>query len=433
MRTAAPQPDAARARRAVSAVFFANGFALASWVPHIPIVKQRLGIGDGVLGLVLLAMAAGAVAALAASGALVRRFGSRRVTRAAAVGLCLALPLPVLSPTVALVAVALLVLGACNGALDVAMNAQAVAVERRHARPIMSSFHGLFSTGGLAGAAVAGLATWLGASARGHVVAAAVGMLGLVAAALPSLLADGAEDEAGGLAFTRPTAEIRTLGLLAFAALLAEGAMADWSAVFLHDVLSAGPALAAAGFAACSTAMAIGRFGGDAAVAAFGASRVLRFSGALGAIGLGFALLAGTTFGGIVGFGMVGLGIANAIPLLFRRAGNLEGVAPGTALAATASLGYLGFLSGPPVIGLVAELTTLRIALGIVVLCCAFLALAARAVEPSSPAEVETRARGMSSGTRPTGEASAELAPPSDTFPRSRPRRARRATGEGST
>jgi len=407
MQTTSLEPEAIRARAAVSAVFFANGFALASWVPHIPVVKQYLGLGDGLLGLVLLAMAVGAVAALAASGALVRRFGSRSATRAAAIGVCLALPLPVLSPTIPLVAASLLIFGACNGALDVAMNAQAVAVERRHARPLMSSFHGLFSTGGLAGAAVAGTATWLGAPARAHVVGAAVAMLALVAAALPSLLRDGAEDGASELAFARPTGAIRTLGLLAFAALVAEGAMADWSAVFLHDVLFAGPALAAAGFAACSTAMAIGRFGGDAAVAAFGATAVLRLSGALGAAGLCLALLRGTPLAAIVGFGMVGLGIANAIPLIFRRAGNLEGVAPGTGLAATASLGYLGLLSGPPMIGLVAELTTLRVGLGLVVFCTAFLAIAARAVEPPTKRALDLGAGAESARKRVRGDASA--------------------------
>jgi hypothetical protein len=431
MQTTSLEPDAIRARAAVSAVFFANGFALASWVPHIPVVKQYLGLGDGLLGLVLLAMAAGAVAALAASGALVRRFGSRSATRAAAIGVCLALPLPVLSPTIPLVAASLLIFGACNGALDVAMNAQAVAVERRHARPLMSSFHGLFSTGGLAGAAVAGTATWLGAPARAHVVGAAVAMLALVAAALPSLLRDDAEDGASELAFARPTGAIRTLGLLAFAALVAEGAMADWSAVFLHDVLYAGPALAAAGFAACSTAMAIGRFGGDAAVAAFGATAVLRLSGVLGATGLCVALLRGTPLPDRRL--RVGLGIANAIPLIFRRAGNLEGVAPGTGLAATASLGYLGLLSGPPMIGLVAELTTLRVGLGLVVFCTAFLAIAARAFEPPTKRPLDLGAGAESARKRARGDASAGSWPTSGILARAPAGRDRCASSEDAT
>ena len=143
-----------RSRWAVSVIFFINGVILASWVPHIPAVKQHLRIGDGELGLVLLSMAAGAVCALSAAGWFVRRFGSRAMTTTAAIGLCLVLPLPVLSPSVPLVALSLLLLGAWNGTLDVSMNAQAVVVERRYARPIMSSFHGLFSVGGLVGAGV---------------------------------------------------------------------------------------------------------------------------------------------------------------------------------------------------------------------------------------------------------------------------------------
>jgi predicted MFS family arabinose efflux permease len=143
-----PARALARSRRAGSVIFFINGVILASWVPHIPAVKQHLAIGDGRLGLVLLSMAAGAVCSLSAAGWFVRRFGSRAMTTAAAIGLCVALPLPVRSPSVPLAALALLLLDAWNGALDVSMNAQAVAVERRYARPIMSSFHGLFSVGG---------------------------------------------------------------------------------------------------------------------------------------------------------------------------------------------------------------------------------------------------------------------------------------------
>jgi fucose permease len=163
--------------------------------------------------------------------------------------------------------------------------------------------------------------------------------------------------------------------------------MADWSAVYLHDTLASSAALAAAGFAACSMMMAVGRFGGDRVVGVFGAAATLRASGALAAAGLGLALLVGTPIAAIVGCGMVGLGIANAIPILFSRAGNLVGVDPGTGLAAVATIGYLGFLAGPPLIGVVAQLTTLRCALAVVVAACALIALyggAADAVTPSS-------------------------------------------------
>jgi MFS family permease len=381
-----PPRGVVRSRWAVSAIFFINGAILASWVPHIPTVKQQLGIGDGQLGLVLLSMAAGAVGMLSLAGHLVRRFGSRAMTTAAAIGLCAVLPLPVLSPSIPLEALSLLLLGACNGALDVAMNAQAVVVERSYDRPIMSSFHGLFSVGGLVGAGCAGLVMWLGASAIAHVAGATVVALVLVGSALPSLVTDQPTERSGAAggapALARPSRQLRRLGLLAFAALLAEGAMADWSAVYLHDVLASSAAFAAAGFAACSMMMAAGRFGGDRLVGAFGATAVLRASGSLAAAGLGLALFVGTPIAAIIGCGMVGLGIANAIPILFSRAGNLPGVDPGVAIAAVAATGYLGFLAGPPAIGLAAELTTLPLALALVVVCCALALRRCAAMKP---------------------------------------------------
>ena len=403
-----------RSRRSVSVIFFINGVILASWVPDIPAVKQHLGIGDGQLGLVLLSMAAGAVCALSAAGWLVGQFGSRAMTTTAAIGLCLVLPLPVLSPSVPLVALSLLLLGAWSGTLDVSMNAQAVVVERRYARPIMSSFHGLFSVGGLVGAACAGLVIWLGASPLQHLVATTIVALMLVGAALPSLLSERSAGSSTGPAFVRPTGRLRQLGLLAFAALLTEGAMADWSAVYLHDSLASSAALAAGGFAACSMMMAVGRFGGDRVVGAFGAATVVRASGIVAAAGLGLALLIGTPIAAIIGCGMVGLGIANAIPILFSRAGNVPGIDPGMGLAAVATTGYLGFLTGPPFIGLVAELTTLRLALGLVVACCVLLAVyagAASAVTPRSghpetaaPPATQSRGRALQGGpTIPVG------------------------------
>jgi hypothetical protein len=383
-----------RARWAISLIFFINGVIVASWVPHIPAVKQRLGIGDGQLGLLLLSMAVGAVCALSAAGWFVARFGSRTMTTTAAIGLCAVLPLPVLSPSVPLVAFSLLLLGAWNGTLDIAMNAQAVVVERRYARPIMSSFHGLFSVGGLVGAAGAGLVVWMGASPIQHVVGTTIIALALVGVALPSLLSEQSGGSTAAPAFARPTGRLRKLGLLAFAALLTEGAMADWSAVYLHDTLASSAALAAGGFAACSMMMAVGRFGGDRVVGALGAALVLRASGAFAAAGLGLALLIGTPIAAIIGCGMVGLGIANAIPILFSRAGNLAGIDPGMGLAAVATTGYLGFLTGPPFIGLVAQLTTLRLALGLVVACCALIAVYAGAAgaEPPRSGTPETAA-----------------------------------------
>ena len=372
-----------RSRWAVSAIFFINGVVLASWVPHIPAVKAKHALSDGTLGAVLLCMALGAVLALPLAGWLTDRVGSHRSTMVAALGLSLALPAPVVSPSITLLSLALMVLGACNGMLDVSMNAQAVAIEARYGRPIMSSFHGCFGLGGFAGAALAGGAMRFGIDGAHHVVAIALLCVLVVIRARHWLLSSRPARHAPGLVFTKPSRALRGLGALAFCALLTEGAMADWSAVYLRDVLGTSPAVGAAGFAAFSLAMAGGRFAGDRLVARLGSRGLLRASGALAAGGLGAALLIGRPSAAVVGFGLVGLGISNAVPVLFGAAGRVAGVRPGIALAAVATTGYLGFLVGPPLIGLAAEAAGLPTGLGIVSILCALIAVYVTRVVPA--------------------------------------------------
>jgi len=367
------RPTASRC--AVSALFFVNGAILASWVPYVPMVKQRLGIGDGLLGVVLLFMAIGALGALPFAGTLVGRLGSRTVSVGAGLGLCLSLPLPILAPTPFLVALALLFFGAFNSTLDVAMNAQAVEVEQRRGRALMSSFHAMFSVGGLAGALLSSVIAAAGVGAADHILAAA--LLGSVAIliARSALIAVAPSPSP---VFVRPTRGLLGLGVLALCALLAEGAIGDWSAVYLMDSRGASQSVAAAGFAAFSLAMAGGRFAGDHVARWLGAACLLRLSGALAAGGLLLALIVKEPVIAIAGFGLVGLGVANLIPVIFSAAGRAYAVAPGHGLAAVATTGYVGFLAGPPAIGLAAEVAGLPAALGIVALACAAVAIAAR-------------------------------------------------------
>src|SRR5262245_45975505 len=305
-----------RARVAVSTVFLVNGLVIASWVPLIPEIKARHGLGDAQLGLVLLTMAIGSVLSLPLTGWLVGRFGSRVMTSVAGLGLCLALPLPIISPTVAVLTMALALLGALNGALDVSMNAQAVAVEARYQRPIMSSFHGLFSLGGVVGAAFASATMGLGVGHGWHIAGVTMASLVLVLLAAAQLGPWQAAADGTAPVFSVPSADVLGLGLLAVAALLAEGAMADWSAVYLHDTLGTPSGQAATGFAAFSLAMAAGRLGGDRLVRWIGPVATLRASSAVAAVGLAGALLLRTPAAAIVGFGAVGLGISNAVPVL---------------------------------------------------------------------------------------------------------------------
>ncbi len=366
------RPTASRC--AVSALFFVNGAILASWVPYVPMVKQRLGIGDGLLGVVLLFMAIGALGALPFAGTLVGRLGSRTVSVGAGLGLCLSLPLPILAPTPFLVALALLFFGVFNSTLDVAMNAQAVEVEQRRGRALMSSFHAMFSVGGLAGALLSSVIAAAGVRATDHILAAA--LLGSVAIliARSALIAVAPSPSP---VFVRPTRGPLGLGVLALCALLAEGAIGDWSAVYLMDSRGASQSVAAAGFAAFSLAMAGGRFAGDHVARRLGAACLLRLSGVLATGGLLLALIVKEPVIAIAGFGLVGLGVANLIPVIFSAAGRAYAVAPGHGLAAVATTGYVGFLAGPPAIGLAAEVAGLPAALGIVALACAAVAIAA--------------------------------------------------------
>jgi MFS family permease len=363
-------------RWSISAVFFVNGFVFASWVPHIPLVMERQELSASQLGLVLLGMAVGAMGALLFAGALVSRFGSRPVTTVCALGFCLALPFPVLAPDPVLTTAALLLFGALNATLDVAMNAQAAELERRYARPIMSSFHGFFSLGGLAGAASAAAALGAGVTPVSHAWATAV--LGTVAVGIAcrSLLPSARGSGASAPVFVLPSRALLGLGALTFLALLIEGAVADWSAVYLHRELKVDAGTAALGFAAFSMTMAACRFGGDILARRLGSLVLLRVSAAAAAAGFALALLSPHLALCVAGFGLVGLGMANVIPLLFSAAGRAGD--PGRALAAVATTGYLGFLAGPPMIGFVADQAGLTAGLGVLAVMAALVGAGSR-------------------------------------------------------
>jgi predicted MFS family arabinose efflux permease len=275
----------ALARAATCWLFFANGAALGSWLPHIPDAKHTLGLGDMVLGLALRGMAAGSLVGLPLSGVLTARFGSRRTATVAILALLVITPLPLLAPTLPAFAVTLALLGVANGAVDVAMNAQAIAVEERFGRPILSSFHGLFSAGGLVGAAVASLSMTAGVGPMSHLLGAVGVLLAITLVAVGSLLPTTPSPAAAAAVFRLPRGPLVALGLLALCALLAEGAIGDWAAVYLRDDLRADAATAGLGFAALSLAMAAGRFCGDRLVRRFGGPAVLARGAGIAASG----------------------------------------------------------------------------------------------------------------------------------------------------
>lgn len=375
------QIDALRAARwGVAAMFFVNGAGYANWVVRIPAIQERLSLSEGALGLALLGVPAGALLSMPLTGWLAAHFGSRHVTAVSALAFCAAVPIPGFAASLPALVLALVAIGMSSGAMDVSMNAQAVAVELRMARPIMSSFHGLFSLGGLAGSAAGGYVASLGIRPEAHLGGAALVLaLGAVIASRV-LLPASADATAGGPMFARPSRELLGLGVLAFSVLLGEGAMADWSAVYLRESLGTGPGFAASGYAAFSFAMAGGRLAGDLLSARFGAAKLVRTGGTLAAVGLTGALALGQPWAAVVGFACAGAGFSIVFPNVLSATGRMHAGAAGTAIPAVSTMGYTGFLAGPPLIGFAAELSTLRLALGVVVLFSLTIALLARTV-----------------------------------------------------
>ncbi|HEX7200252.1 MAG TPA: MFS transporter, partial [Dongiaceae bacterium] len=363
-----------RARMSVSLAFFINGFVVASWLPHIPEVKERLALSDFRLGVALFLMAVGSVLALPFAGWCADRFGSNRTTRAAGLALCLLLPAPVVAPNLLTLILALLLFGAANGMLDVSMNAQAVLVEDRYHRPILSSLHGLYSAGGLAGASLAALAASVAIPTPAQAFGLQLVLVPSLLAITRFLLRGEARTREREAVLAWPSRALLGLGALAFLALMAEGAMGDWAAVFLREYRRAGMDGAATGFAGFSLAMAAGRFAGDWVRRRWGAPTLLRIGGLAAAIGMTTALTMPGLVSSVLGFTLFGLGLANMIPILFGAAGRAQGMTPGLGIAAVATTGYAGLLAGPPLIGMTAELIGLRLAL--VAIVCGALVIA---------------------------------------------------------
>ncbi|MCC4598144.1 MFS transporter [Xanthomonas campestris pv. phormiicola] len=364
-RIASAVPDAAArpAIRATRWVFLLSGIAMAAWAPMVPYVKARFALDDAALGLVLLAFGGGSILAMPLAGVLSHRVGSRAVMVASGLALCLGLPLVALAPTVPGMVAALLYFGAALGALDVAMNAHGVETETRAGRPVMSSFHGVFSVGGLTGAAAMSALLALGTPLLAATLAVSALLLALLLWQRAGLLAGAGGDPAQRTALRLPRGVVLVLGALCFICLLAEGAMLDWSAVLLREFHGMDTRYAGVGYALFSVAMAAGRFGGDRVVARIGQPAMLAAGASLAAGGLLLATLLQGVASGLLGYALVGLGVSNLVPILFGAAGRLPGTSPAVAIAALTTLGYTGLLAGPALIGFLAHASSLPTAL----------------------------------------------------------------------
>ncbi len=344
--------------RAVMAMFFLNGALFGIWASRIPAIKLRLGLGDGALGLLLLCLAAGAIIAFPIAGRLSDHFGAARMTRFFAQFYVLTLVLLPLAATPIELGAALVLFGMAHGAMDVAMNGWGAEIENRLKHPIMSSLHAAFSLGAGLGAASGYAAIALDMSVALHFWLFGIG-LGAITLSLATIawLRPAPHPSTGS--FLLPHGALILVGVIAFCSSIGEGAMADWSAVFLHGVIGVTEAKAVFGYTAFSTAMVVMRIAGDRLVARFGAVATLRASGVVSSIGVICIIAGGSYEVALAGFVLVGLGYANIMPIAFSRAANDTRTPPGRAIAAVATLGYGGMLIGPPTIGFVAAFSTL--------------------------------------------------------------------------
>ncbi|MCT7356420.1 MFS transporter [Streptomyces sp. 15-116A] len=369
-----PAPAVRQARTAVAVLFFTNGALFANLLPRYPEIKADLGLGNTAYGLAVAAFPTGAIAAGLAAGVLVRRLGSARVAVASTLLTGAAILAAGLAQSAVMFAGALFVAGAMDSITDVAQNAHGLRVQRRYGRSIINSFHAIWSIGAVTGGAMAAAAIALGLSLGQHLLVSGVVFAVAACVALRYCLSGpdtepGAESEAAARdqqAAQRAGAGIRTgyvlaaLVLIAMAGTLVEDAGNSWAALYLGDRLDAPAALAASGYIALVGAQFVGRLLGDRLVDRFGQRAVARAGGLVAAAGMGLALGVPTVPGTILGFAAAGLGVATLVPAAMHEADELPGLKPGSGLTIVSWLMRLGFLLSPPVVGLVADATSLR-------------------------------------------------------------------------
>lgn len=375
--TSPAQQRARIAQRAVAAYFIANGLVMGAWVPHVPDRARELHLNPATLGWALLASGLGAVSAMPISGRLTAHVGSRAVCRVAGIAFPIMLSAVVLAPTALLMALALFGFGVAGASMDVAMNTQGIAVEEQLGERTISRLHGMWSIGCFAGSAITSFVLTRNVPARLIVLSFTVLIVLLVIGGTPFLFTrqeEGLHEQPHAL---RPHGALLLLGLVAFVSMVCEGSMADWSGLYLRVIRGAGLGVSGYGYAVFAALMVSGRLAGDAIVARIGEERMLLYGGLLAAAGLGLVIVTGlehmaSPFWWLAGFALVGAGLANGSPVIYRTAGRVPGVPAGAGIATAVGIGYAGLLAGPPGLGFIgkqAGLTSIMIC--VMVLCCA--------------------------------------------------------------
>ncbi|WP_447770807.1 MFS transporter [Pseudomonas kilonensis] len=342
------------------------GIGIAAWAPLVPYAKVRANMDEGTLGLLLLCLGVGSILAMPISGALAARFGCRRVLSGGTILICLALPLLATMTSLPWLVAALFLFGAGLGTVDSTVNLQAVIVERASGKTMMSGFHGMFSLGGIIGAAGVSALLGLGLSPLGATLVVNGVLLVALFKAAPHLLPYGSESS--GPAFAIPHGVVLFIGILCFIVFLAEGAVLDWSAVFLTTERAVDTAYAGLGYAAFALTMTVGRLTGDSVVHRLGAKRVIIYGGSIAAAGFLLATLAPMWQAALLGYALVGAGCSNIVPVLYTAVGKQTLMQEAIAVPAITTIGYAGILAGPALIGFVAHGSSLSIAFGLIAL-----------------------------------------------------------------
>jgi MFS family permease len=354
-----PAPLVTRERAAVSLLFFLNGMVIGAWVPKIPLFANALSLSESALGMMIFAFGIGSLVLMPIAGMQIARMGSSGVVKVTTLLFIPTIVLVTLADTIWTGAIAVFLFGGLTGAMDVAMNANAVEVERKMRRSIMSSCHAFWSLGGLVGSATGGILI-AAIGATGHVVLLAAVCLALFLVAWPMILPDAphpSEKAAGGKLPLTPLPWL--IGLMALFSMVPEGTVLDWSALYLRNELGASTAFSGFAFAAFSLTMAILRFAGDFVRDRFGAVKTMRFCAIAAFVGLILAGQAPNVTVALIGFAIAGIGISNLVPIAFSAGGNVPGLAPGIGLSVVTTMGYSGILFAPSLIGFIAEHTSL--------------------------------------------------------------------------
>ena len=376
------------ASHALRLQFFVIGVLFATWGVHVPTVKSHYGLDERGLALAMLTAGVGSLASLSQAGRIVAWLGPRGVSLLAGPACCLAVAGLIATTSLPVLLALMLAFGAFGSLFDVAVNAEASEIERVSGGHLMSGFHGMFSLGGMCGAGLGSAATALGFTAQQHLLLAAGLCMPTVIVAAFFMLPVEAPSEEAKRPMGIPRGALLLIGILAALGLITEGAMYDWSVLYMKQERGSDVATAALAYAAFSAAMAAGRFGGDWVRSHWSPVKVMRWSGALAAIGMALVLLLPWPMASLLTFAAVGLGLSNVVPVLFSAASRLPGVAPAHGIAAVSSLGYLGMMAGPPLIGVLAHASSLTLGLSTIVLFAAVMSLAAkRALGQGSPSQ----------------------------------------------